>query len=55
MVVTSPFLPALSAKLTFVPDTPGSYIYLFYLVLTHSLTVLNSIVKTATVVILGRG
>jgi hypothetical protein len=40
---------------SFVPDTPGSYIFLLYLVLTNSLTVLDTIVKTASVVILGRG
>ncbi len=40
---------------TFVPETPGSYIFLFFPVFTHSLTVLHSIMKTASVVILGRG
>jgi hypothetical protein len=40
---------------TFVLDTPGSYIFLFFLVFTHNLTVLNSIVKSIFVVILGHG
>jgi hypothetical protein len=40
---------------TFVPDTPGSYIFLFSLILTHNLTVIHGIVKTASVVILGCG